>query len=120
MVQPIQFLRRGLAAALGALHLAFALGAGAHIGPHVDSEAARLPVELHHHAFAFEAASPDAPRLPDLCVACQFTQLVPRLPATPPALPAGAAPIRTALPVPGGELHPTDLDLTGPRAPPVA
>lgn len=112
--------RRALAGTLAALHLALALGAGVHAGPHLAPDIASLPYDLHHHEFAFAAAQPEQPHGLDVCVACQFSRLVPRLPAPAAVLPAVAAAVRVALPAPAANLQPLDLDPLGPRAPPIA
>jgi len=112
--------RRGLAGAVGTLHLALALGAGLHAGPHLDPEIVWLPDDLHHHEYGFTAARPDQPHGLDLCVACQFSRLVPRLAATATPLPAAAPPIRASFPALGSQHRSVDLDLLGPRAPPIA
>lgn len=113
-------LRRGLAGALALLYVALTIGTALHAGPHLDPEIAWLPIDLHHHAYGFAVASPDPPQGIDLCVACQISRLVPRLPAPSAALPALASPVASALPADLADPRSSDLDLLGPRAPPIA
>jgi hypothetical protein len=118
MLSVHHILRRGLAAALTALYVALSLATGIHDGPHFESDVVWLPIDLHHHDYGFTEASAEPARSTDLCVACQLSRLVPRLPAPAQALPHLDATVVAALSVPDGEPRPTDLDPLGPRAPP--
>lgn len=73
--------RRVVAAALAALYLTLALGAGRHAGDHVDGPLEWLPTEYHHHVFHVDQGSERrALLLADECLACQLTRLAKRLP----------------------------------------
>jgi hypothetical protein len=112
--------RRGLAGVLVALHLALVLGASLHAGPHLDPEIVWLPYDLHHHEYGFAATRPDQPHGLDLCVACQFSRLVPRLAPAATSLPSVLAPVHVSFPSLGPQPQSIDLDHLGPRAPPIA
>lgn len=119
MLSARPILRRGVAGALTALYVALSLAAGIHDGPHFESNVVWLPIDLHHHDYGFTEASTEPARSADLCVACQLSRLVPRLPAPPVALPSVVA-VDGTLPAPDGEPRPTHLDSLGPRAPPLS
>lgn len=111
--------RRGLSAALAALHLGLVLGTVAHQGPHLEDAVAQLPAELHHHAYGFATARPDVHPLADPCLACMLSRVVPRLPAPASEILPGTGAAVLDLPVLAATLPTAELDPFGPRAPPV-